>query len=145
MDVVPSFWDKLKALADEGKVISIDKVKDEIYRNDDDLKAWCEANLPEGFFKDTTEVIDEYSQVVNWAFNKKGAPYSQQAVDIFMDAEEADAWLAAFAKKHSNPLVTNERSDPASKKSVKIPDACLPFSVRCVLPMDMFRELGVKI
>lgn len=145
MDVVPSFWDKLKVLAEEKKVISVDKVKDEIYRNDDELKAWCEVNLPEDFFKDTTEVITEYSQVVNWAFSKKDNPYSQQALDIFMNAEEADAWLVAFAKKHSHPLVTNERSEPASKKSVKIPDACAPIGVRYVLPMDMFRELGEKI
>jgi len=145
MDVIPSFWDKLKVLAEGKKVISVDKVKDEIYRNDDELKAWCEANLPEDFFKDTTEVIAEYSQVVNWAFSKKDNPYSRQALDIFMDAEEADAWLVAFAKKYSHPLVTNERSEPNSKKSVKIPDACAPVGVRCVLPMDMFRELGEKI
>lgn len=145
MDVVPSFWVKLKTLAVEKKVISVDKVRDEIYRNDDELKTWCESNLPEDFFKDTTGVIAEYSQVVNWAFSKKDNPYSQQALDIFMDSEEADAWLVAFAKKHSHPLVTNERSEPASKKSVKIPDVCSPFGVRCVLPMDMFRELSEKI
>ena len=91
MDVIPSFWDKLKVLAEGKKVISVDKVKDEIYRNDDELKAWCEANLPEDFFKDTTEVIAEYSQVVNWAFSKKDNQYSPQALDIFMDSEEANA------------------------------------------------------
>lgn len=145
MDVVPSFWLTLQVLAGEKKVISLDKVKDEIYRNDDDLKAWCESNLPDEFFKDSTGVIIDYSEVVNWAFLKKDNPYSQQALDIFMAAEEADAWLVAFAKKHAHPLVTNEQSAPDSKKSVKIPDACRPFSVRFLLPMDMFRELGVRI
>jgi hypothetical protein len=33
MDVVPSFWNKLASLAAEGKVVSLDKVKEEIYRS----------------------------------------------------------------------------------------------------------------
>ncbi|MBK8568034.1 MAG: DUF4411 family protein [Saprospiraceae bacterium] len=145
MDVVLSFWNKLAALAAEGKVVSLDKVKEEIYRNDDELKAWCEANLPTDFFKDSTSAIAEYASVVTWANSKKDHPYTQPALDVFMDAEEADAWLVAYAKQQNLPLVTNEISAPESKKSVKIPDACLPIGVRCVRPMDMFRELKETI
>jgi hypothetical protein len=54
LDVVASFWDKVRQLAEKQKIISIDKVKKEIYRHQDDLKTWCENNLPVGFFKDTT-------------------------------------------------------------------------------------------
>jgi hypothetical protein len=33
LDVASSFWEKVKQLADDGKIISIDKVKQEIYKN----------------------------------------------------------------------------------------------------------------
>ena len=37
LDVVTSFWSKVKKLAIDGKIISIDKVKGEIFENDDEL------------------------------------------------------------------------------------------------------------
>jgi hypothetical protein len=67
LDVATSFWTKLIQLADEGKMISIDKVKHEIFKNEDDLKQWCEINLTDNFFKDTTTVISSYAQVAAWA------------------------------------------------------------------------------
>lgn len=145
MDVFPSFWEKVKELADAGKIISLDKVKDELYRKEDDLKIWCEANLPDSFFKASDEAIDEYKKVAGWAYSKRDKPYSQSALDVFLDAHEADAWLVAYAMKNSQPLVTNEVSAPDSKKSIKIPDACAPFGVRAIQPMVMFREMGEKI
>lgn len=144
MDVMPSFWIKVSELAHNKKIISIDKVKKEIYKREDDLKIWCEANLPVDFFKDSSTIITAYSEVVRWAYSKKDW-YKKQALDTFMDAEEADAWLVAFAYAQNLPLVTHEISKPESKKDIKIPDACIPFSVRTLLPMDMLRELGEKI
>jgi Domain of unknown function (DUF4411) len=83
-------------LADSGKIISIDKVKNEIYKNDDELKRWCLANLPQDFFKDTTTIITEYSQVAIWAASKSNH-YFPNAIAEFLDADEADAWLVSFA------------------------------------------------
>lgn len=51
MDVVQSFWKKIKELADQEKFISIDKVRDEIFRNDDELTVWVKQNLDDSFFK----------------------------------------------------------------------------------------------
>lgn len=145
MDVVPSFWIKLKELSYSKVIISIDKVKNEIYANDDDLTRWCKDNLPDFFFKDSSSAITSYSLVVQWANSKLNDPYSQQAIDTFMESTEADAWLVAFAHINHMCLVTNEVSAITSKKSVKIPDVCNPFGVRSISPMDLFRELGVKI
>ena len=41
LDVAPSFWNKVKALALREKLISIDKVRKEIYDYEDELKKWC--------------------------------------------------------------------------------------------------------
>ncbi len=36
LDVAHSFWNKVKQLADDGKIVSIDKVKSEIYDDHED-------------------------------------------------------------------------------------------------------------
>jgi len=51
LDVAVSFWAKVRQLSHDGKIISIDKVKDELYDNNDSLKEWCKANLPDNFSK----------------------------------------------------------------------------------------------
>lgn len=147
MDVFPSFWEKVKALADAGLICSIDKVKTEIYQNEDVLKAWCETNLPEDFFRDSSPAVVDftYAQVVRWASSKLGAPYSQTALDIFMQADEADAFLIAFARKNQLAIVTNEVSAPESRKNIKIPDACTSLGIRTLQPVQLFRELNASI
>ena len=45
LDVVQSFWVKVNELSRNGTIVSIDKVKKEIYDNsshEDELKIWCE-------------------------------------------------------------------------------------------------------
>lgn len=70
LDVAFGFWNKVKQLADAGRIISIDKVKNEIYDKNDALETWCRANLPEDFFKDSSPVMATYGQVSAWAISK---------------------------------------------------------------------------
>jgi hypothetical protein len=72
LDIATSFWSKVRQLAHEGKIISIDKVRNEIYDKNDALEEWCTSNLPVDFFKDSSEVMGEYGQVVGWAISKSG-------------------------------------------------------------------------
>lgn len=41
IDVAAGFWNKVRQLAEEGKIISIDKVKNELYDKNDALEEWC--------------------------------------------------------------------------------------------------------
>jgi hypothetical protein len=146
LDVFHSFWDKVAALAVQKKICSIDRVKAEIFENEDELKVWCKAKLPEDFWLNSSStVLTKYPEVINWAVLKLGSPYSQNALDEFLHAEEADAWLVAFAMDHGITVVTNEVAAPDSKKKIKIPDACIGCRVRYILPIDMFRALSVHI
>jgi len=140
-DVVPSFWLKVKELAENGIIISIDKVHKEITQNKDELTTWCEENLPKDFFKDTSVVINQYIEVSNWA-NTKSNHYNTSALNEFLDADEADAWLVAFAISNGNQIVTHETSDLKTQKRVKLPDAASPFGINCVKTIEMFRLLG---
>jgi len=145
LDVATSFWDKVKQLGEQQKIISIDKVKKEIYDHQDDLKTWCENNLPAYFFKDTTGVVTNYSQVVTWA-NSRSGHYFATAIAEFLDADEADGWLVSYAHADTanRIIVTHEKSQPDRKNKVKIPEACAPFNISFVDTIEMFRQLGER-
>lgn len=143
LDVAVSFWAKVKQLAYEGKIISIDKVKDELYDKNDELEAWCRANLPDNFFKNTDEVMEAYTQVIGWAVSKS-AKYKAAALNEFLDANEADAFIIAYSlHDHVNRvIVTHEVAAPNATNKIKIPDACDALHVGYVNAMEMFRQLG---
>lgn len=145
LDVATSFWNALKQLAHDGKVISIDKVKDEIDRNEDELKDWIDANIPENFFKSTSEqeVLDEYGLMAPWAMSKADH-YQQKAIDEFLDYEKADAWLIAYCKSKGDLLVTEEVGNPERKNRIPIPEPCNHFGIHYCNMITMFRELGVR-
>ena len=143
LDVAISFWNKVALLAQNGQIVSIDKVKNELYQNDDELKSWCENNLPENFFKDSTELIPEYSQVVTWAMSKN-KHYLQKALEEFLDADEADAWLVAYGLKYNCPITTYEKSQPEKKRKIKIPEPCNSLGVSYMDTIEMFRQLGIQ-
>jgi len=144
LDIAHSFWNKFKQLACDGTIVSIDKVKNEIFKNEDDLKQWCSDNLPGDFFKDSAPVINQYSQVVKWA-QSKISQYLPNALQEFLSADEADAFLIAYALADPGIriVVTHEISKPLGRNKIKIPDVCEELNVQYVGVMEMFRQLGV--
>ncbi len=141
-DVAVSFWDVIKQLANDGKIFSIDKVKTELYVQDDDLKTWCQNNLPSDFFKPSQGAVGEYGQLINWAANTT-PKYKPNAIAEFSTTTVADAWLIAYAKKNDAKVVSLEIGGKGTIKRVIIPDVCKAFSIDCLRTMEMFRELGV--
>lgn len=142
MDVAKSFWSKVIQLANEGHIISIDKVEEELSKKEDHLLQWCQSNLPNDFFHSTEDCLASYAQLASWADSSR-AQYHPAAINDFLDAEKADAFLIAFVMSDSaqRTLVTQEKSAPGSKRSIKIPEACNAFYVRYVNMIEMFREL----
>lgn len=143
LDVASSFWSKVEQLANQGKIISIDKVKNELFNKNDDLESWCKDNLPNDFFKDTSNTMLEYGRVTTWAISRSGN-YLPNALNEFLNADEADAFLVAYALADptNRVVVTQEISEPCRQNKVKIPDACIALNVKYVNTIDMFRQLG---
>jgi len=144
LDVAVSYWNKIKTLAKDGKIVTIDKVKNEIFKSEDDLSAWLKSNIEPHFYKtsNTPEVLKCYQEIAKWV-NTKRDHYHQSAINEFLNDEIADAWLIAyaFAFKDSNKLVTYEISSPAKRSAIKIPDVCSQFGIDCLKPIEMFRYL----
>jgi hypothetical protein len=145
IDVATGFWNKVTNLANHDKILSIDKVKNEIFKNEDELKKWIEINILDHFFKDTqsTEILNNYSDIVNWANSKSGF-YLPKAIHDFLEYENADPWLVAFALSSPEEMfvVTHEISEPNKKSKIKIPEVCKDFGIKYVNTIEMFRKLG---
>jgi Domain of unknown function (DUF4411) len=145
LDVAVGFWDTVSKIANENKIISIDKVKSEIYKNDDELTNWIGEHIPDDFFKstDNQEVIKSYREIVNWV-NSKNTFYLPKAITEFLDFDYADAWLVAYAHSLSAQccIITQEKSEPNRKSKIKIPEVCNAFNIQYKNIIEMFRELG---
>ena len=145
LDVATSFWSKVKMLAHNQKFISIDKVEEEIYKKEDEIKQWCVKNLPDIFFRDTetTQIILQYRKVINWA-NSMRSHYTDKAIEEFSEYKRADAWLVAVAltEKNNLTIVTYEKSAPQAKNKIKIPDVCNHFGSKWMNVVEMFRQIG---
>ena len=94
------------------------------------------------FFKNTSTSVSSYSKVCNWAVSRNNH-YNENALNEFLDADEADAFLVAYTLDdvQNRILVTHEVSDINIKRKIKIPEACNGLNVRFLNIMDMFRGL----
>jgi hypothetical protein len=102
-----------------------------------------QKQFTEDFFQDTSVVMAAYAQVTAWAMSRR-EHYLPNALNEFLDAEEADAFLVAYclAENTNRFVVTQEISEPNRQNKVKIPDACNALNVSYVNTIEMFRQLG---
>lgn len=125
----------------------IDKVKREIYYQEDNLTAWCKENVKKQFWKSTSDSLAEYGEVQNWAQDKN---YNERALLQFADVKNADPFLVAFAlntirnSDKKMTIVTLEVSNLDSKKIVKLPDVCIDFEIPYINNNEFFRRIGVQ-
>ncbi len=144
IDVARSLWTKISDLASEHKIYSLDKVKEELYLHDDELKKWVKSNMPSDYFlsSDNAEVIARLQEIIGWANNHTF--YTTKAKQKFLRMDKADIYLVAFAAVAPEEwtIVSMERPAPRNAGEIKLPDACAMFGVKCIMLQDMFRELG---
>lgn len=81
-DLVPGFWKCLEEHAKAGRARSIDRVRDELLRGNDDLADWAKSSFADAFEKTNhSDVITVYAQIMHWA----------QSQSRLMDAALGDA------------------------------------------------------
>lgn len=144
-DIAPRFWEALIAEAANGRLRSIDRVKDEIDKGDNEVKQWANERFHEWF--DSTnadDVVAAYGTIMRWA--NVQAQFRPAAKAEFARAENADAWVVAYAlARRSRVVVTLERFDPQVKRKIPIPNVCQAFGVQYVDTFELLRTLGVRL
>lgn len=133
LDFCPAFWDWLIDRNIAGSVFSIEKVADEIEAGADELSAWAKARGAGFFLPPDAAVLPALAAVSTWVTTQG---YHPSAVNTFLQV--ADYYLIAHAHAHGHTLVTHEVPSPSVKR-VKIPNACIGVSVKCMTPYEMLR------
>lgn len=143
-DIAPAFWNALVEQAEMGRVISIDRVRDELKRGKDDLAEWA-GNAFEPWFASTVDdsILAVYREVMQWASEQ--TQFVEQAKEEFAQAENADAWVVAFAKAKGCIVVTHEQFDPNVRRRIPIPNVCRAFDVSYLDTFQMLRALAVRL
>ncbi|NOZ78586.1 MAG: DUF4411 family protein [Acidobacteria bacterium] len=143
-DLCPGFWKSLIHHHREGRLFSVDRVRNELLagRKTEDLVRWVKDDLPRSFFLDvdTDAVTSAYTEIMMWV--QRHPKYFDSAKAKF--ATGADGWLVACARVHGAIVVTNEQPAPDSKKEIKLPDVCDQFAVKRENTFAMLRALCVR-
>lgn len=140
-DLAPGFWDRLLDCARRSRLVSVDRVRDELERGADDLAEWVKRHRDELFAStDQPEVITSYAAIMAWV-NANGQFWDAGKAEF---AGGADGWLVAYAKATDATVVTHERFNAEVKRKVPIPNVCQAFGVAYVDTFGMLRALGVR-
>jgi hypothetical protein len=141
-DIAPGFWGALLMHAEAGRIISIDRVFDELARGKDHLFRWVQNNMKD-YFRSTGErnVLEVYAQLMRWG--QRQSHFTSQARREFAEADNADPWRVAYAKAKGYVLVTLEKNNPGMRRKIPIPSACQAFQVPYMDTFKMLRKLSV--
>lgn len=141
-DIAPAFWDVLAKLAGNGQICSIDRVRSELERGNDELAEWAKSVFNIWFGSTIQDdVIGCYREVMSWVNNQN--QFLDKAKSDF--ANGADGWLVAYAKAGRCVVVTQEQYKLGIKNKVPIPNVCQAFKVNCIDTFTMLRIMGVKL
>ena len=137
-DFCPAFWDWLILSNEQQMVFSIEKVGDELEAGNDDLAQWAKARGPAFFLPPDARIVPAFGQVSAWVH---GQGYEPAAIATFLQV--ADYYLIAHALAHGFTIVTHEVPS-ATKKKVKIPNACIGLGIKHMTPYEMLRREGAR-
>lgn len=133
-DFCPAFWDWLVAANKAKRVFSIERVATELAAGDDALSEWASQLSHPFFIKPDTKLQPALGAVANWVTTQQ---YEPAAINTFFQV--ADYYLVAHALAAQQIVVTHEVAS-ASKKRIKIPDACLGLGIQHMTPYEMLRR-----
>lgn len=141
-DIAPGFWRALLEHADAGTVNSIDRVRGELLKGNDQLAEWARSEC-DGWFASTDEgsVVDVFPGIMSWV--NEQAQFTDAAKEEF--ASGVDGWLIAHAKANGFVVVTHEQFNPNIQRKVPMPNVCRAVKVDCCDTFAMLRQLGVKL
>jgi Domain of unknown function (DUF4411) len=121
------------------RFFTVQSVYDEVVGGGDDLSQWMKAQPASFRIAPGSADSAGLTTVSAWV---NGAGFKPAAVSDFLAA--ADYFIVAQALTLGYTVVTHETPDPASKRRVKIPDACSATGVACVSPYKWLRDSGAR-
>ena len=147
-DLIPTFWEKISLHISSGRIVVLDKVRDEIKKQDDELNKWIRKREKLQIIHIDTDTTEKYSEVIKYIYGC--GLYKNSALNEWSKNDVADPWLIASCLVHGYTLVTQEipsggLSEKTKNKKAKIPDVADHFRVKNIKVFDMMRKLNIKI
>lgn len=139
------FWNLIDRSVGAGLVQSAERMRDELTPAKDELSTWALGHGPPLWIPPDDAILSEVRKLVGWAQSRVlggSTDILQSAVDEFAGG---DVFLIATAAARGLTVVTHERSSPASRKRIMIPDACAFTGVTCVDPWAMLEDLNAQL
>jgi hypothetical protein len=138
MDFCPGFWEWLVKANAAGRVLSVEKVGDELLAGHDELATWAGERGEAFFLPPDDPTIAALTTVAEWVRKQN---YRPAAVNEFL--QDTDYYLISYAKAHGHIVVTHEIASDGLRR-VKIPSVCIGTKVKCITPFEMLRSERIK-
>ncbi|MCE9684468.1 DUF4411 family protein [Halomonas alkalisoli] len=139
MLVCPGYWEWMLKNNVAGQVASIDMVKQELERGNDELKEWSKKNSQMFIGVSDEKTQDTFSEIATYAASLDMKP---GALDEFLGC--ADPWLVAKARATGAVVVTHESYIPGIKKKILIPNVCRYFGVSYMNTFELLHKLEAE-
>lgn len=141
-DICPGFWTSLITQYEAKRIVSIDRIRNELVEQTDEITNWINQRAADEFFKKTDDqaVVDAFQKMVEWVYSE--SQFTQAAKTEF--ASVADGWVMAYAYANGLTVVTHEEYAPEVKRKVPMPNVCVEFDIDYVDTFRMLRDLGEK-
>lgn len=134
--VCPAFWCWLDREHANGKVYSIQQVRKELLKYDDELSNWVKSRKPMFLDADDGMTYSSLAMLSSWAT----ANFAPAAQTKFFSG--ADFPLVGYAHAHGCTVVTQEKY--ADGFEIKIPKACRAMDVPCINTFELLEKEGAK-
>lgn len=125
----PTLWSNVEAMIEAGLIRSIDLVRDELSKRDDDVLAWAKAQ-PDLF----VPVVPDVQEAVRIVLREH-----PRLIGIGSGRSRADPFVIALAVARDGTVVTEETLSRSSR-SPRIPDVCQALGVPWLNLMGFVQE-----
>lgn len=147
-DIMPGFWDKIKENIQNGSIVILDMVMDEILKGNDALCNWINDLGICPITHRQPEIIVNYGRILQYL--QDNPCYKPSAYNEWAKNSVADAWLIATAMVYDCLLVTLEKPNGClnmklPSKVAKIPDVAHDFHVETLGLVQMMRSLHITL
>lgn len=132
-DVFPVVWERMDELVDAGVIVASIEVMREMEKKSEGVVTWGKSHKS-CFIETSNEILLIVREIM--------ADFPEGFVDHRRGRSGADPFVIAVARVFDCGVVTAE--GPGKKNTIKIPDVCRHYSIRCVGILEMFRQLRVE-
>lgn len=143
--IAPGFWAWLEQHMEEGDVITVLPVHEELMRGKDELSDWIKDKKEFCLPVDDEFTQEAFAHIAAWTMDQD---FRQEARDDFLAG--ADPWLIGKAIAMTEitedaTVVTHEVFNNDARKKVPIPNICRQFGIDYINTFELLRRFNVSL